>query len=85
MTQGTFPKTIESAEYDFVLIEGLKSEVERLKSENEIMKQALIDATEHHHFIGNSDCTVSVNESFTFLYKNAKDALIKTKSWQYGI
>lgn len=85
MTKGTFPKTIESAEYDFVLIQGLKSEAEKLKTENELLKQALQDAVDYHHFIGNRDCPITVTESFIYLYKNAKDALMKTNSWQYGI
>ena len=85
MTKGTFPKTIESAEYDFVLIRGLKSEAEKLKTENELLKQALQDAVDYHHFIGNRDCPITVTESFIYLYKNAKDALMKTNSWQYGI
>jgi hypothetical protein len=75
MTKGTFPKTIESSEYEFVLIQGLKSEVERLKSENEILKQALQDQIDYHHFIGNEDCPISINESFSYLYNNAKEAL----------
>jgi DnaJ-class molecular chaperone len=33
MTKGTFQKTVESAEYDFVLINGLKAEVESLQSQ----------------------------------------------------
>lgn len=85
MTKGTFPKTVESAEYDFVLIQGLKSEAEKLKTENELLKQALQDAVDYHHFIGNRDCPITVTESFIYLYKNAKDALMKTNSWQYGI
>jgi hypothetical protein len=85
MTKGTFPKTIESAEYDFVLIQGLKSEAEKLKAENELLKQALQDAVDYHHFIGNRDCPITRTESFIYLYKNAKDALLKTNSWQYGI
>jgi hypothetical protein len=31
MTKGTFPKTIESAEYDFMLIRGLENENKKLK------------------------------------------------------
>jgi hypothetical protein len=31
MTKETFPKTVESAEYDFVLINGLKAENDKLK------------------------------------------------------
>jgi hypothetical protein len=31
MTKGTFPKTVESAEYDFVLINGLKAENDKIK------------------------------------------------------
>ena len=85
MTKGTFPKTVESAEYDFILIQGLKSEAEKLKTENELLKQALQDAVDYHHFIGNRDCPITVTESFIYLYKNAKDALMKTNSWQYGI
>jgi len=84
-TKGTFPKTVESAEYDFVLIQGYKAEAEKLKAENELLKKALQDAVDYHHFIGNSDCKITVNESFIYLYKNAKDALLKTNSWQYGI
>jgi hypothetical protein len=83
-TKGTFPKTIESAEYDFVLIQGYKDEAEKLKAENEKLKQALQDQVDYHHFIGNSDCPITANEAFIYLYKNAKTALIETKSWQYG-
>jgi hypothetical protein len=53
--------------------------------ENELLKQALQDQVDYHHYIGNSDCKITVNESFIYLYKNAKDALLKTNSWQYGI
>ena len=66
MTKGTFPKTIESAEYDFVLIQGLKSEAEKLKAENELLKQALQDAVYYHHFICNRDCPITVTESFIY-------------------
>jgi len=59
--------------------------IESLKAENELLKQALQDAVDYHHYIGNDDCKITINESFTYLYKNAKDALLKTKSWQYGI
>ena len=38
MTKGTFPKTVESAEYDFVLINGLKVENDKLK---EAVKEVL--------------------------------------------
>jgi hypothetical protein len=31
MTKGTFPKTIESAEYEFMLIRGLENENKKLK------------------------------------------------------
>ena len=61
------------------------TELEILTQENEMLKQALQDAVDYHHFIGNDDCPITVNESFTYLYKNAKDALIKSKSWKYGI
>ena len=83
MTKGTFPKTTESAEYDFVIIQGLKAENDKLKAENELLKQALQNAVDYHHFIGNDDCPITVTESFIYLYKNAKDALLKTNSWQY--
>jgi hypothetical protein len=61
------------------------TENEILKAENAMLKQALQDAIDYHHFIGNRECTITVNESFIYLYKNAKDALIKSNSWQYGI
>ena len=39
MTKGTFPKTVESAEYDFVLINGLKAENDKLKEAiNEVLE-----------------------------------------------
>lgn len=38
MTRGTFQKTVESAEYDFVLINGLKAENDKLK---EAVKEVL--------------------------------------------
>ena len=38
MTKGTFQKTVESAEYDFVLINGLKAENDKLK---EAVKEVL--------------------------------------------
>jgi hypothetical protein len=61
------------------------SELEILKAENEMLKQALQDQVDYHHFIGNRECTITVNESFTYLYKNAKDALLKSNSWKYAI
>ena len=61
------------------------TELEILKAENQTLKQALQDAVDFHHFIGNDDCPITVTESFIYLYKNAKDALLKTNSWQYGI
>jgi hypothetical protein len=68
MTKGTFPKTVESAEYDFVLIEGLRAENQRLK-------QVLQDQIDYHHFIGNRDCPITANEAFIHLYNSAKTAL----------
>jgi hypothetical protein len=68
MTQGTFPKTIESAAYDFVLIQSLIDENERLK-------QAFQDQIDYHHFIGNRDCPITANEAFIHLYKSAQSAL----------
>jgi hypothetical protein len=39
MTKGTFNKTVESAEYDFVLINGLKNENNKLKDAiNEVIE-----------------------------------------------
>jgi hypothetical protein len=39
MTKGTFQKTVESAEYDFVLINGLKTENDKLKEAiNEVLE-----------------------------------------------
>ena len=39
MTKGTFLKTVESAEYDFVLINGLKAENDKLKEAiNEVLE-----------------------------------------------
>ena len=38
MTTGTFPKTVESAKYDFVLFNGLKAENDKLK---EAVKEVL--------------------------------------------
>jgi hypothetical protein len=39
MTKGTFQKTVESAEYDFVLINGLKAENDKLKDAiNEVLE-----------------------------------------------
>ena len=39
MTKGAFPKTVESAEYDFVLINGLKAENDKLKEAiNEVLE-----------------------------------------------
>lgn len=39
MTKGTFQKTVESAEYDFVLINGLKAENDKLKEAvNEVLE-----------------------------------------------
>jgi hypothetical protein len=39
MTKGTFPKTVESAEYYFVLINGLKAENDKLKvAINEVLE-----------------------------------------------
>jgi hypothetical protein len=39
MTKETFPKTVESAEYDFVLINGLKAENDKLKEAiNEVLE-----------------------------------------------
>jgi hypothetical protein len=61
------------------------TEIEILKAENSMLKQALQDQVDYHHFIGNDDCPITVNESFIHLYKNAKDALLKSNSWQYGI
>ena len=68
MTQGTFPKTIESAKYDFALIQGLTAENQRLK-------QVLQDQIDYHHFIGNRDCPITSNEAFNHLYNSAKTAL----------
>jgi hypothetical protein len=65
-------------------MENPTNELELLKSENEKLKQALQDQIDYHHFIGNRECTITANESFIYLYKNAKNALIETKSWQYG-
>jgi hypothetical protein len=61
------------------------SELEILKVENQMLKKALQDQVDYHHFIGNDDCPITVTESFIYLYKNAKDALLKTNSWQFGI
>jgi hypothetical protein len=60
------------------------TELEILKSENEMLKQVLREQVDYHHFIGNSDCPITVNESFIHLYNSAKTALIETNSWQYG-
>jgi len=68
MTQGTFPKTIESAEYDFVREQAHLTEIARLK-------QVLQDQIDYHHYIGNSDCPVTANEAFIHLYNSAKTAL----------
>lgn len=39
MTKGTFQKTVESAEYDFVLINGLKADNDKLKEAiNEVLE-----------------------------------------------
>jgi len=39
MTRGTFQKTVESAEYEFVLINGLKAENDKLKEAiNEVLE-----------------------------------------------
>ena len=39
MTKGTFPKTVESAEYEFALINGLKAENDKLKEAiNEVLE-----------------------------------------------
>ena len=39
MTKETFPKTVESAEYDFVLINGLKADNDKLKEAiNEVLE-----------------------------------------------
>ena len=39
MTKGTFPQTVESAEYNFVLINGLKAENDKLKEAiNEVLE-----------------------------------------------
>jgi len=59
--------------------------IEELQAENEMLKKVLNDQVDYHHFIGNRECTISVNESFIHLYNSAKNALIETKSWSYGI
>lgn len=39
MTKGTFPKTVESAKYDFVLVNGLKADNNKLKEAiNEVLE-----------------------------------------------
>ena len=43
MTQGTFEKTIESAEYEFVLIKGLEEENARLKAAINDVLDVLVD------------------------------------------
>jgi hypothetical protein len=75
MTSETTFITPGSEKYNSALIEGLKSEVERLKSENALLKTALQDQIDYHHFIGNEDCPISINESLIYLYNNAKEAL----------
>lgn len=43
MTKGTFEKTIESAEYEFVLIKGLEEENKKLKEAINDVLDALVD------------------------------------------
>ncbi len=43
MTKGTFEKTVESAEYDFVLIKGLESENAKLKEAIGDVLDVLVD------------------------------------------
>ncbi len=57
-----------------------KSEAERLKIEglkyeNYLLRRALQDQIDYHHFIGNEDCPITINESLIYLYNNAKEAL----------
>jgi hypothetical protein len=56
------------------------NELEQLRKENEMLKQAFQDQIDYHHFIGNSDCPITVNESFTHLYNSAQTALLNSKS-----
>jgi len=71
MTKGTFPKTVESAEYDFVLINGLKAENDKLKEainevlevldgknvpNNEWIKNRLSEALENRKIISDNLC-----------------------------
>ena len=56
------------------------NELEQLRKENEMLKQAFQDQIDYHHFIGNSDCPITVNESFIHLYNSAQTALLNSKS-----
>lgn len=47
------------------------TEIEIIKSENEMLKKALQDQVDYHHFIGNRECTITVTESFIYLYKKS--------------
>ena len=48
---------------------------EKLKRDNQILKQALSDQIDYHHFVGNDDCPIKNNEKFVTLYNLASDAL----------
>jgi hypothetical protein len=53
----------------------MKSELEVLKEQNAILREALQSQIDYHHHIGNEDCPYSTNQVLVTLYKKAKNGL----------
>lgn len=49
------------------------------------LKQVLQEMIDYHHYIGNDDCPVTVNESLTHLYKMAEDNLKSRSVKRYHV